>query len=100
MADTNASVVLDRSTTSLVQRFISFESDTTKLPAMIFAIIVVGSLSLLHHLVLEPLLYGRLSHVPGPKVAGLSWYYLAFIDLGLCRNEKISEWHDKYGPGM
>ena len=74
-----------------MQRFITFESETSKWPATSFALFTIGVLSLLHRFLVEPLLYGRLSHVPGPKLAGLSWYYLSWFDMRLHRNEKIGE---------
>lgn len=76
------------------------DSDTSTIPAAVFAILVTGTLTLITSFVLKPLLYGSLSHVPGPKLAALSWYYIACWDLRLCRNTKISEWHRKYGPGV
>jgi len=100
MADANPFLFLDGFRMSTVQRFINVDSGDTKVPATIFALIVVGLLTLVHQFILDPLVYGKLSHVPGPKLAGLSWYYLSYFDLCLCRNEKISEWHDKYGPGL
>jgi hypothetical protein len=81
-------------------QFVAYESETAKFPATVFALFVVLVLSCLHQFVLEPLLYGKLAHVPGPKLASMSWYYLSYFDLCLCRNEKISEWHSQYGPGI
>ncbi|KAK4499669.1 hypothetical protein PRZ48_010187 [Zasmidium cellare] len=53
---------------------------------------------IIHLYILEPLLYGRLSHIPGPRLASLSKYYLTYHDVSLRRNETISQWHRTYGP--
>ena len=45
-----------------------------------------------------PLFFAPLSHVPGPVGCKLSWYYLAYFDVRLKRNDQIAEWHKKYGP--
>lgn len=60
--------------------------------------LALGFLGLIYQYLLEPLYVGPLAHVPGPKLAALSWYYLTYYDILLCRNEKISDWHTKYGP--
>lgn len=52
----------------------------------------------LHYFILEPLLYGPLSHVPGPRLASLTKYFLTYHDISLRRNETISQWHRAYGP--
>lgn len=83
-----------------IQHVSIVDSERSTLPATIFALLVVGALTLIHRFILEPFLYGPLSHVPGPKSAGFSWYYLAYWDVRLCRNEKISKWHRKYGAGL
>ena len=45
-----------------------------------------------------PLFFAPLSHVPGPVGCKLSWYYIAYFDVRLKRNDQIAEWHKKYGP--
>jgi cytochrome P450 len=45
-----------------------------------------------------PLYFGPFSHIPGPRLGKISWYYIAWYDLQLRRNEKIAKWHQEYGP--
>ena len=47
---------------------------------------------------IHPLFFAPLAHVPGPIGCKLSWYYIAFFDVQLTRNDRIAEWHKKYGP--
>ena len=47
---------------------------------------------------IHPLFFAPLAHVPGPIGCKLSWYYIAFFDVKLTRNDRIAEWHKKYGP--
>ena len=50
--------------------------------------------SIIYHL-----FYSPIHQVPGPLISKLSRWYLSYFDLfGLRRNEKIQEWHEKYGP--
>ncbi|EEP79350.1 predicted protein [Uncinocarpus reesii 1704] len=37
-------------------------------------------------------------HVPGPPLGKISWYYIAWYDFWLRRNDKIAQWHLRYGP--
>ena len=48
--------------------------------------------------IIHPLFFAPLAHVPGPIGCKLSWYYIAFFDVKLTRNDRIAEWHKKYGP--
>ena len=52
----------------------------------------------LYFYIIYPLFYSPLSQVPGPPLCKLSWYYISYFDLLLQRNDKIQEWHEKYGP--
>ncbi len=61
----------------------------------ITAILVVV---ILYAFLIHPLFFAPLSHVPGPVGCKLSWYYLAYFDVRLTRNDQIAEWHNKYGP--
>ncbi|KAF2164446.1 hypothetical protein M409DRAFT_25324 [Zasmidium cellare ATCC 36951] len=72
------------------------ELQTVPLTLIILAFLTAGFI--LHYYILEPLLYGPLSHIPGPKLASLSGHYLTYHDISLRRNETISQWHRKYGP--
>lgn len=53
---------------------------------------------LLYAFLIYPLFFAPLSHVPGPIGCKLSWYYIAWFDVRLTRNDQIAEWHKKYGP--
>lgn len=55
-------------------------------------------LVLLYAFLIYPLFFSPLSHVPGPIGCKLSWYYIAWFDVRLTRNDQIAEWHKKYGP--
>lgn len=83
---------------SLMERFIAFESEKPTFPWTAYILLIFIVLSSFHF-ILDRLFYGRLSHVPGPKLAALSWYYISYLDLRHCRHKKISEWHSLYGPG-
>lgn len=72
------------------------EQQAIPLTLMLFTCLAIGLL--IHYYVLSPFLYGPLSHIPGPKFAGLSKYYLTYHDIRLRRNETISQWHRQYGP--
>lgn len=72
-------------------------SVTEQSPAFV-ALMVFSAVVLVYISILEPLYFGRLSHVPGPKLT-LSWYYLTYFDFRYNRTDKITEWHKKYGPG-
>ena len=52
----------------------------------------------LYAFLVHPLFFAPLSHVPGPVGSKLSWYYLAYFDVRLTRNDQIAEWHKKFGP--
>lgn len=64
------------------------------------------SFIVLYKLLLDPLIRGNLSHVPGPWLNKVTRLHLAFYDFTYRRNEKIHEWHTRYGaviciaPGM
>lgn len=72
------------------------EQEAAPLTLILLAFIAIAFV--LQYYLSEPLLYGPLSHVPGPKLAGLSKYYLTYHDISLRRNETISQWHRTYGP--
>jgi cytochrome P450 len=44
------------------------------------------------------LFFSPWSHIPGPILCKLTRLWVAYHDLRLQRNEKIYEWHQKYGP--
>ncbi|KMU80268.1 hypothetical protein CISG_08374 [Coccidioides immitis RMSCC 3703] len=52
---------------------------------------------LVYIIVVHPLFLGPYSHIPGPKLGKISWYYIAWYDFWLQRNDKIAKWHQKYG---
>ncbi|KAJ5425173.1 cytochrome p450 domain-containing protein [Penicillium sp. CMV-2018d] len=52
---------------------------------------------LIYSILIHPL-YNRLRHVPGPWVGKITSLHLALYDWQLCRNDKISQWHQQYGP--
>lgn len=54
--------------------------------------------SFLYAFLVYPLFFAPLSHVPGPVGSKLSWYYLAYFDVRLTRNDQIAQWHKKFGP--
>jgi cytochrome P450 len=43
-------------------------------------------------------LWGPLRNVPGPTLSKVTFLHLAFYDLYYTRNDKILEWHRRYGP--
>ena len=53
---------------------------------------------LIYWFIIWPMYFAPLCHVPGPIWCKLSWYYPAYFDAQLRRNDKIVEWHRKYGP--
>ena len=59
---------------------------------------IVFILLILYAFLVHPLFLAPLSHVPGPIGCKLSWYYIAWFDIWLKRNDRIAEWHRKYGP--
>src|ERR1700760_3791791 len=99
MASVNSSRIFDLLYQPFSHTYIFSKSSNAILAPPIAAATVFTAVLLIYVLLLEPLLFGSLAHVPGPKLAGLSWYYLSYFDLKLCRNEKIGEWHRRYGPG-
>ena len=100
MASENATTVLDTLHLPHIYRYMSHEHSLSTVSPSVAAALVFVAVLLTYVGILEPLFFGRLAHVPGPKFAGLSWYYLTYFDLKLCRQEKIGEWHRKYGPGQ
>lgn len=62
------------------------------------AVLAVSVLLCIYTFVVYPLVFAPLSHVPGPVWCKLSWYYIAYFDVRLQRNDKIAQWHKKYGP--
>ncbi|KAI1965949.1 hypothetical protein LOZ58_000850 [Ophidiomyces ophidiicola] len=64
----------------------------------LFLLILAGVLVFAYIFVARPLYLGPYSQIPGPKFGKLSWYYIAWYDFWLRRNDKIAEWHRKYGP--
>ena len=62
------------------------------------AITAVCVFILIYVAFVHPLFFAPLAHVPGPIGCKLSWYYIAFFDVQLTRNDRIAEWHKKYGP--
>ena len=60
--------------------------------------LVIPLLILLHYFIIMPVVFGSLSHVPGPIPCKLSGYYLSYFNISLQRTRKIYEWHAKYGP--
>src|ERR1700712_5170645 len=65
-------------------------------PVLCLAVICLGFV--LYRNVLHPLLYGPLSHIPGPWLNKITSLYLAYYDLRYCRNTEILKWHRRYGP--
>jgi hypothetical protein len=57
-----------------------------------------GICALIYGFIIRPLYFAPVSHLPGPIWSKLSWYYLAYFDAQLRRNDKIAEWHQTYGP--
>lgn len=62
------------------------------------SITAISVFVLLYAFLIYPLFFAPLSHVPGPIGCKLSWYYIAWFDVRLTRNDQIAEWHKKYGP--
>ncbi|KAE8152038.1 cytochrome P450 [Aspergillus avenaceus] len=60
-------------------------------------IISIITIFLVVRYLIQPLYFGPLSHVPGPWINKVSSLYLGYHDLTLDRNERIPEWHRKYG---
>lgn len=65
-------------------------------PVLCLATICLGLV--LYRIVLHPVLYGPLSHVPGPWITKITSIYLAYYDLQYRRNTEILKWHQRYGP--
>ncbi|KAL8783606.1 MAG: hypothetical protein Q9195_009340 [Heterodermia aff. obscurata] len=62
------------------------------------AITAVCVFVLIYVALIHPIFFAPLAHVPGPIGCKLSWYYIALFDVKLTRNDRIAEWHKKYGP--
>jgi hypothetical protein len=62
--------------------------------------VLIGALTcaVIYVFIIRPLYFSSISHIRGPVWCKLSWYYLAYFDAQLRRNDKIAEWHQKYGP--
>lgn len=73
--------------------------DTDHFSPAVACIFVFGVVISLYFYVFEPLVFGKHAHIPGPKLAALSWYYLTYYDLRYVRQNMIGKWHKKYGPG-
>ncbi|KNG90869.1 hypothetical protein ANOM_000942 [Aspergillus nomiae NRRL 13137] len=59
---------------------------------------VILSIFVIAWLVIQPLYFGPLSHIPGPWINKISSIYLTYYDVRLQRNDKIMQWHRQYGP--
>lgn len=55
-------------------------------------------LLLTYHMLIRPLLHQPLKDIPGPLINKFSSIPLAVCGIFLRRNDKIWEWHQKYGP--
>ncbi|OUM54052.1 hypothetical protein BVG19_g3395 [[Candida] boidinii] len=48
--------------------------------------------------IVYPLYFHPLAKIPGPKLGALTKYYILYISWSEQRNNKVEEWHKKYGP--
>lgn len=58
---------------------------------------LLGALTI-YYFIIYPLYLHPLSHVPGPIGCKFTRLYLAYYDVLLQRNDKVAEWHRRYGP--
>ncbi|KAK2612058.1 hypothetical protein QQS21_001907 [Conoideocrella luteorostrata] len=61
-----------------------------------FSALVISSIILYAWLIYRR--YRTLCHIPGPWLSKISGLPLVILDLRYCRNDRILEWHRKYGP--
>ena len=72
------------------------DSRSTSIGAYLYLVPLLSAV--LYFVLIQPLFFAPLSHLPGPALCKLSRYYLTYYDMKLQRNDKIKEWHQAYGP--
>ncbi|KAH9873314.1 hypothetical protein J1614_005712 [Plenodomus biglobosus] len=66
--------------------------------AMGLFVIIMLVTSLLSVRIIHALYFSSLAHVPGPAINKVTELPLRYLNARLRRNERIFEWHRKYGP--